>query len=167
MVNVRKRGKVYEYSFDVAKIEGKRKRITKSGFKTKVEAQEAGTGVYEEYIRTGVISKECQMSYYDYLPKFMQGENEFYRNIIETKSNIFKAYSKLDAGNWDEISTDIQNATNLYSQLLTNPNLDINKMDSINKSYIMLNELQNAASLQDASIFLIKYKNLIEELNNI
>ena len=25
MVNVRKRGKVYEYSFDVAKIEGKRK----------------------------------------------------------------------------------------------------------------------------------------------
>lgn len=104
---------------------------------------------------------------YDYLPKFMQGENEFYRNIIETKSNIFKAYSKLDAGNWDEISTDIQNAINLYSQLLTNPNLDINKMDSINKSYIMLNELQNAASLQDASIFLIKYKNLIEELNNI
>lgn len=67
MVNVRKRGKVYEYSFDVAKIEGKRKRITKSGFKTKVEAQEAGTVAYEKYIRTGAILKECQMSYYDYL----------------------------------------------------------------------------------------------------
>ena len=38
MVNVRKRGNVYEYNFDVAKIEGKRKRITKSGFKTKAEA---------------------------------------------------------------------------------------------------------------------------------
>lgn len=27
MVNVRKRGNVYEYNFDVAKIEGKRKRM--------------------------------------------------------------------------------------------------------------------------------------------
>ena len=34
MVNVRKRGNVYEYNFDIAKIEVKRKRITKSGFKT-------------------------------------------------------------------------------------------------------------------------------------
>ena len=43
MVNVRKRGKVYEYSFDVAKIEGKRKRISKSGFKTKAKALKQGT----------------------------------------------------------------------------------------------------------------------------
>lgn len=104
---------------------------------------------------------------YEYLPKFMQGENEFYRTIIETKSNIFKAYSKLDTGNWVEISADIQNAISLYSQLLANPSLEVNKMDSINKAYVMLNELQNATSIQDISIFLIKYKNLIEELNNI
>ena len=58
MVNVRKRGKFYEYCFDVGKINNKRKRITKSGFKTKVEAQKAGTVAYEEYIRTGAISKE-------------------------------------------------------------------------------------------------------------
>jgi len=92
MVNVRKRGKVYEYSFDVAKIEGKRKRITKSGFKTKNEAQEAGTVAYEEYIRTGVIFKECQMSYYDYLDFWYENyckinlkytTQEAYKNIIE------------------------------------------------------------------------------------
>lgn len=34
MVNVRKRENVYEYNSDIAKIEVKRKRITKSGFKT-------------------------------------------------------------------------------------------------------------------------------------
>ena len=67
MVNVRKRGNVYEYNSDIAKIEVKRKRITKSGFKNKAEAQEAGTVAYEEYIRTRVIVKECQMSYHDYL----------------------------------------------------------------------------------------------------
>lgn len=42
MVNVRKRGNVYEFNFDVAKIEGKRKRITKSGFKTKAEVPKQG-----------------------------------------------------------------------------------------------------------------------------
>lgn len=105
---------------------------------------------------------------YDYLPKFMQeDDNELYKTIIKTKSNIFKAYSKLDTGNWEEISNDIQNAINSYSKLLTNPNIDSNKSNSINKSYIMLNEMQNAVNIKDVSIFLIKYRNLIEELNNI
>lgn len=51
MVNVRKRGNVYEYNFDVAKIEGKRKLITKSGFKTKAEAQEAYKNIIEKYLK--------------------------------------------------------------------------------------------------------------------
>ena len=53
MVNVRNRGNVYEYSLDVAKIEGKRKRITKSGFETKAEALKQGTIAYNEYLNTG------------------------------------------------------------------------------------------------------------------
>ena len=92
MVNVRKRGNVYEYNFDVAKIEGKRKKISKSGFKTKIEAQEAGTVAYEEYIRTGVVVKDCQMSYHDYLDFWYENyckinlkytTQEAYKNIIE------------------------------------------------------------------------------------
>ena len=31
----------------------------------------------------------------------------------------------------------------------------------------MLNELQNAVNLKDTTVFLIKYKNLLEEMNNI
>ena len=42
-VNVRKRGKVYQYQFEAASVDGKRKQITKSGFKTKAEAQEEET----------------------------------------------------------------------------------------------------------------------------
>ena len=40
-VNIRKRGKVYQYQFEAASVDGKRKQITKSGFKTKAEAEEA------------------------------------------------------------------------------------------------------------------------------
>lgn len=91
-IRIRKRGNFYEYCFDIGKINNKRKRITKSGFKTKVEAQEAGTVAYEEYIRTGVIVKECQMSYYDYLDFWYENyckvnlkytTQEAYKNIIE------------------------------------------------------------------------------------
>ena len=103
---------------------------------------------------------------YDYLPKFIQVQDDLYNAIIETKANVFKAYSKLYNGNWNEIFSDVQNAINIYSKLLTNPNLDANMMNNINKGYIMLNELQNAVNIKDTSIFLIKYKNLIEELNN-
>lgn len=39
MVNVRKRGNFYQYQFEVAPINGKRKQVTKSGFKTKAEAE--------------------------------------------------------------------------------------------------------------------------------
>ena len=62
MVNIRKRGKVYQYQFEIAKVEGKRKYISKSGFKTKNEALMAGTKDYEEYINGGV-TKDSQMSY--------------------------------------------------------------------------------------------------------
>ena len=47
-VNIRKRGKYYQYQFEVAPIAGKRKQVTKSGFKTKAEAQEEGTKAYNE-----------------------------------------------------------------------------------------------------------------------
>lgn len=42
-VNTRKRGQKWQYQFEAATIDGKRKQITKSGFKTKKEALEAGT----------------------------------------------------------------------------------------------------------------------------
>ena len=71
MVNIRKRGKVYQYQFEIAKVEGKRKYISKSGFKTKNEALMAGMKAYDEYINGGV-TKDSQMSYADYLDYWMK-----------------------------------------------------------------------------------------------
>ena len=91
-INIRKRGNVYEYFFEGAKVNNKRTRISKSGFKTKNEAYEYGYRAYEEYIRTGVIVKECQMLYYDYLDFWYENyckinlkytTQEAYKNIID------------------------------------------------------------------------------------
>ena len=100
MVNVRKRGKVYEYNFDVAKIEGKRKRITKSGFKTKSEALKQGTIAYNEYLNTGKSFSVNEMSYSDFLDYWL--DNHCKINLkyhtIEAYSNIVKTHLKPNLG---------------------------------------------------------------------
>ena len=70
-INVRKRGNVYEYFFEGAKVNNKRTRISKSGFRTKAEAYEYGYRAYEEY-KNGGVKKESQMSYADYLDYWME-----------------------------------------------------------------------------------------------
>lgn len=106
---------------------------------------------------------------YEYIPKFVQNatDEEVDKVLSETKSNIFKAYSKLDSQNWNDISNDIKSAIDVYSRLITNTNINADKQYHISKSYIMLNELQNAVNVKDKLVFLIKYKNLIEEFNNM
>ncbi len=42
MISIRKRGNTYQYCFEAGKVNGKRKQITKCGFKTKNEAYTAG-----------------------------------------------------------------------------------------------------------------------------
>ena len=106
---------------------------------------------------------------YEFIPRFLEKitDNMTYKAVINTKNELFKAYSKLDSGNWDEISNDVTNTINIYSNNLINTNTDESKQYSINKIYIMLNELQNAVKLQDRAIFLIKYENVLEEVNNL
>ena len=106
---------------------------------------------------------------YSYMPKFIQNtsDDNVNKTIVETKSYIVSAYSKLDAENWDVISDDIKKAIDVYSKLLSDTNIDSEKQYSLNKSYVILNEIQNALSIKDKSVFLIKYKNLLEELENV
>ena len=105
----------------------------------------------------------------EYKHKFSQNAitDTLYKTIIDTKLNVFKAYSKLDSEDWDGMSTDITDAINVYSSLLTNAEIEINKQASVNKGYVMLNELKNAVDVKNSSVFLIKYKNLLEEINNM
>lgn len=104
---------------------------------------------------------------YDYMPKFINNTSsrEIEKKVIETKANIFKAYSKLDPDNWNEIYSDVNNAVNSFSQLLTDTNINSEKQYSINRVYILLNELKNSVLSKDKDLFFIKYKNLLEEID--
>ena len=65
----------YEYSFEVASIDGKRRRKSKSGFRTKTEAKAAGKLAQQQYENTGItIAKKADMSYSDYLDMWLQDD---------------------------------------------------------------------------------------------
>ena len=89
MISIRKRGKVYQYCFEVGKVNGKRKQITKSGFKTKNEAFAAGQKAYDEFIN-GESNTECNMLYSDYLDYWMK---EYFE--INYKYSTAKRYKVL------------------------------------------------------------------------
>ena len=71
MINIRKRGNVYQYQFEAIPVNGKRKQITKSGFKTKNEAYIAGMKAYNSYIN-GDVAHESEMRYSEYLDYWMK-----------------------------------------------------------------------------------------------
>ena len=100
MVNIRKRVKVYQYQFEIAKVEGKRKFLNKSGFKTKQSAYEAGMKAYNEYINTGNTFKQSTLSYADYLDYWVKNYCEINLRYatIQTYNNIIKNHIKPKLG---------------------------------------------------------------------
>lgn len=66
-INTRKRGKHWEYYFEVARIKGKRQRFSKGGFSTKADALTAGTKAMNEYLNAGTVFVPTEISMSDYM----------------------------------------------------------------------------------------------------
>lgn len=66
-LRTRKRGSTWQYSFEAAPVNGKRKSIMKSGFRTKDEAIKAGTQAMNEYNNSGQSFTPADISVADYL----------------------------------------------------------------------------------------------------
>lgn len=64
--------------------------MTKSGFKTKFEAQQEGTKSYNEYLNTENTFKENQVSYSDYLDYWIEHycKSNLKYNTIQTYVTI-------------------------------------------------------------------------------
>ena len=104
MANVRiiKRGEVYQYQFEIAPVNGTRKYINKSGFRTKAEAIEAGNVAYTEYINAGKPFKESKLSYSDYLDYWLDNycKNNLKYNTVEAYKTLINKYIKPKIGKY-------------------------------------------------------------------
>lgn len=95
-LSVRKRGTYYEYRFEMASIDGTRKWESKSGFKTKKEAREAGEKAYTEYIYVGAASNKKNMSVSDFLDYWVDNyaKINLKYSTIASYTNIIKNHIK-------------------------------------------------------------------------
>lgn len=107
---------------------------------------------------------------YDFLPGFVEkcgaGEKELI--IVKTKNDILKAYSILEKEDWDSILSFAKEAYQEFSRLFIGleNNKNVNEYN-VKKIHLMLNEFQNSINMKNKEVFLIKYKNLLEELENV
>ncbi|MBW6408799.1 site-specific integrase [Clostridium weizhouense] len=88
--SVRKRGSYWYYSFEIAKENGKRKRIERTGGKTKKEALEALRKAILEYESSGSVITENDISVSDYFDYWFK---EYV--VINCKYNTQVAYKRL------------------------------------------------------------------------
>ncbi len=66
-LRTRKRGSTWQYSFEAAPVDGKRKSIMKGGFRTKEEAIKAGIQAMSDYNNSGQAFTPADVSVADYL----------------------------------------------------------------------------------------------------
>jgi integrase len=71
-VIARRRNNKWEYRFEAARINGKRNQVSKSGFKTKKDALDAGVKALAEYNASGIHFTPSEISVSDYLDFWME-----------------------------------------------------------------------------------------------
>ena len=86
-INVRDRNKNtgrrpnWEYRFEIASVAGKRQNATKSGFRTKKEALEAGAKALAEYYASGEHFTPSTVSLSDYLDFWLENYKTCARQV--------------------------------------------------------------------------------------
>ena len=88
-------------------------------------------------------------------------------SIFKVKSNILYSYAYTQSGDWTKVKEHISKAKQEYTNILNNQVNNINKIDVINKCYILINELEEDAANQNLNVFLVNYTNLMQELQNL
>jgi len=88
ILRVERHGPTWRYIFEMAPVNGKRKKRCKGGFRTKGEASKAGQEAFNLYLNSGTVQKPCSMSVADFI-------NDWYRmNESQWKPATKRGYRK-------------------------------------------------------------------------
>lgn len=106
---------------------------------------------------------------YSYISKFSNASNSDVKmnSIYQTKSNLLNAYVLVEQDNITELQKQLSNTEQAFLPIINDISSQDSNQSNINKAYILIKELQNYTNGNDKDVFYIKYKNLIQELNNI
>ncbi|MBQ6992786.1 MAG: hypothetical protein IJN50_07840 [Clostridia bacterium] len=104
---------------------------------------------------------------YSYIPRYLKAisaENSI-QNIYQTKEHILRAYSLVEKNDWGTITTSVNEARNSFNNIMSDTGYTNKNKYKVDKAYILINDLISAIPNNDATIFYMKYKNVIQALN--
>lgn len=87
-------------------------------------------------------------------------------NIDYTKTCVLNSYALVEQNKWDEMKLQVTNGINYFTNILNSVNDEKQNQNKLSKTYVLLNELNNSIDLKDKDLYMIKYRNVMEELVN-
>ena len=103
---------------------------------------------------------------YILLPKYLSYflSDEYTLNVYNTKAYVLSSYVSADSENWEDMNTNVTNAINTLSKNMNSADINDTEKSTIEKSYVLLEELKRGIGLEDKEIFYLKYKLAMEQL---
>lgn len=108
-------------------------------------------------------------SLYSYVPKFLTAisADKHVQSIENTKYYVLACYTSISEDDWVTASTNISSAENSFLSILNDTEYSKNREYKINKTYMLIKDMQNALTNKDKELSFLKYKNLLESLNTL
>lgn len=106
---------------------------------------------------------------YSFIPKFERGisaENST-QNIKQVKSYIINAYSLVEKDDWTAIGNNITECEKTFKNITNDMEYMKDKEYKVNRTYVLIKELQNSLTYKDKKLFYVKYKNVMESINTL
>lgn len=100
-----------------------------------------------------------------YIKDFSNDENQ--KAVFDVRARILSAYAYTESEDWAKVSENITKAKEHFATIANDQVNNINRIDVINKSYILINELEQDSKEKSIKTFLVNYENLMQELHNI
>lgn len=109
----------WQYRFELAKVDGKRRYASKAGFKTKEEAEKAGNIALAEYLRAGKHFEPSEMSVSDYLDYWINNYCvvNLADNTVSAYTTIIKKHIKPRIGHFMLKSIDVMTLQNMINEI--------------------------------------------------
>lgn len=117
-----KKNPSWQYRFETAKVDGKRRYASKAGFRTKEEAEKAGTIAMAEYQRAGKHFEPSEMSVADFLDFWLNNYAvvNLADNTVSAYTNIVKNHIKPRIGHYMLKSIDVMTLQGMINDIYVN-----------------------------------------------
>ena len=106
---------------------------------------------------------------YSFIPKFEKqiNQNNGIQNIKQVKFYLLNAYGFIEQEDWPQIETNIASMDTTFKNVINDMEFIKNKEFKVNRTYVLIKELQNSLTYRDKKLFLVKYSNVLESINTL